>query len=56
MICSRCREEKLLTYRVISDVIDMLVCSACALRAFELANGKGQVGQIRVEAIEEAIN
>ena len=52
-ICGHCLEEKPLPYRVISDHMNIAVCADCACQAYQLAQQPGQVGQIRVEIVEE---
>lgn len=51
MICDRCGETvHPPAYRVTSDMLSMIVCSACALAARYLERYKG-AGQLSVEEI-----
>lgn len=36
MTCPRCNKDKILAFRVHSDVIDMLVCAVCAYQALDV--------------------
>ncbi len=46
-ICARCKEVKILCCRVKSDILNDLVCAACANAALEIDHG------LKVEMIAE---
>lgn len=53
MKCARCYEERELTHRVVSDILDMLVCDICSCQAYDMIEKQGGIdGIIRIEPVE----
>ena len=54
-LCQRDSSHGLASHRVTSDIIDMQVCDACSVAAYEQINWqRNQVGAIRIEPIGQA--
>ena len=57
MNCHRCGEPlSSQTYRILSDIIDMVVCIDCAVTAFELSKLDGIDGQIAIVLLKKQLD